>query len=325
MKRIRTVGLSLVAAFALSALWAASATALEYKACIKGAPGSGEFSDKGCTTAAAGGKYKLGSATGSTFAAKAKKPLNQLVNPGTNKVEGFFEAKKSSSAGSITGSETSEFVETFAGVKTNEGTACNSAGQGSGTIVTHQLGTKLVPLGAGSGQGELVFAAAGPTETLATYECGGVSIKVHGAVIAEIKGLSGAANKKFSIGVRARGGTPGNLQEFLYPGGAGTEAEEDKAQDFFLNFVPKLTECLEDGFTKAQCTEFNEPEYIELLKAEKSESDKSATTQFVFEEGEPPAQPDTLLSEIGAPLNVTAPAVQNATGSVKGKTYLKIA
>jgi len=324
MKRIRTVGLCLVAAFALGALWAASASALEYKACIKGAKGSGEFSDKGCTIAAAGGKYKLGSAKGSTFAAKAKKPLNQLVNPGNNKVEGFFTAKKSSSAGEVTGAETSEFVETFTGVETNEKIPCNSAGQGTGIIVTHKLGTKLTPLGAGSKQGEIVFAAAGPTETLATYECGGVSIKVHGAIIAEIKGLENAANKKFSVAVRSRGGTAGNLQEFLYPGGAGTEAEEDKADDFFNNFVPKLVECLTDGFTEAQCTEFNEPEYIELLKAEKTESDKSATTQFVFEEGEGPAQPTTLLSEIGPPVSVTAPAVQNATGAVKGKTYIKI-
>jgi hypothetical protein len=292
MKRITTIGLCFAAALAMSALAAGSASALEYVKCAK--PGGGQaYSDKGCTLPSAGGAYHLSSAAGSTFKAKASKPLNQLVNPVTKKVEGSFEAKGSKSEGTITGASTSEFVETFKKVKTNEGKNCNSAGQGKGTIVTNKLGTSLVPISAGSGQAEVVFAAAGPSSTLAEYECEGLSIKVFGGVIAEITGLSGAASKTFGVGVRARGGTPGNLQEFLYFGGAGTEAEEEEAQDFF-----EYVGCLKKGNPKATC-------------------------EAAVGDGKEPAKPTTLLSEI-EPLKVTAPAVQNAKGAVKGKSAIKI-
>jgi hypothetical protein len=292
MKRITTIGLCFVAALAISALAAGSASALEYVQCGKAA-GKGEFSDKACTVAAAGGKYHLSSAVGSSFKAKSSKPLNQLVNPLTKKVEGFFEAKGSKSSGSITGASTSEFVEEFSKVKTNEGKNCNSEGQPKGKIVTNKLGTSLVPIGAGSGQAEVVFAAAGPSSTLATYECEGLKIKVFGGIIAEITGLSGPASKTFSVGVRSRGGTPGNLQEFLYIGGAGTEAEEEEAQDYF-----EYVGCLAKGNPKAVC-------------------------EGAVGDGKEPAKPTTLLSEI-EPLKVTAPAVQNAKGAVKGKAALKI-
>jgi len=318
MKRIRTIGLCLVAALAMSALAAGSASALEYKACAKG--GSKEFSDKGCLTKVAPGtgKYGLGSAVGSTFKGKASKPLNQLVNL-SKKVEGFFEAKGSKSEGTITGASTSEFVESFKKVKTNEGAACNSAGQGSGVIVTNKLGTALVPLGKGSGQGEVVFAAAGPKTTLATYECAGVTIKVFGAVIAEIEGLSGGASKSFGVRVSARGGSPGNLQEYLYPGGAGTEAEEEKADDFFENFVPKFKACVKEGVEP-----IGSGGDEESLSAAESTCATEAGTEFFVEEGEAPAKPDTLLSEIGPPISVTAPAAQNAKAAVKGKAAIKI-
>jgi hypothetical protein len=293
MKRITTIGLALVAALAMSALAAGSASALKYEACLKG--GSKEFSDKGCTAKVApgSGKYGLGSATGATFKGKTTHPVNQLINPVTKKVEGLFEAKGSKSEGSITGPEESTFVETFKKVKTGEGTACNSAGAGSGVIVTNKLNTVLVPLTAGSGQAEIVFAAAGPSTTLATYECGGVLIKVFGGVIAEIEGLAGAASKTFGVKVSSRAGTAGNLQEYLYPGGAGTEAEEEKAQDFFEFVV-----CLKTH-TEPEC-------------------------EFAVGDGGKPPKPTTLLSEVGPPISATAPAAQNAKASVKGKDYVRI-
>ena len=65
MKRIKIVGLCLIALFAFSAVAAASAFAEgrpEYKLCAKVAKVEGKYngsySDKGCTTEATGGKYE---------------------------------------------------------------------------------------------------------------------------------------------------------------------------------------------------------------------------------------------------------------------------
>jgi len=283
-----------MAAVVVCALGAGSASALEWKACVKAEPkGSGTFGDKGCTSA--GTKYKLASAAGVAFTGKGKKPVNQLVNPVTHKVENFFEAKKDSTVGEVTGPSSTTFTETFTGVKLHEPEApCQSSGQASGTIVTNKLGTMLVPISAGSGQGQLIFAAAGPTEPLAAYECAGVSIKVVGAIIAELTGLSGPANKKWGLHVQSRGGTVGNLQEFLYLGGAGTEAEEEEAQDYFEYVV-----CLKEGNPKAVC-------------------------EGAVGDGKEPAKPFTLLSEAGPPISKTAPAAQNGTNANKNKKPLKI-
>lgn len=305
MKRIRTMGLCLAFALVMGALAAGTtwAAAPEYKTCIKAVSG-GEFSDKACSAAQAGGKYKLGAwnqGKKTSFKSKSSKPINYLVNPieptnaelNPGKIPkgavGQFEASKSTAVGELTGPKESGFVESFTKVK-SEGKNCNSPGQGKGKIVTNKLGTTLVPL-AGGKVAEAVFAAPGDKEeNLAEYECEGVAIKVHGAVLAEIIGASGPATKTFTVKVSSRGGEKNNLQEFLKAGAAGTELEEEGAID-----------AIEVG----TC--------IKLAK--KTPSECAGT----YGDGEA-FSPTTLVSTVSKPA-VTLPAAQNngAGATVKGE------
>jgi hypothetical protein len=262
MRRITILGLCLIAVLAVSALAAGSASALEWKACIKATSG-GEFSDKACSSPQAGGKYKLGSVLEGkkkTFKGKGSSPKNYLINPfepsnaelnpgGFPKgAIDFFEASGDKSSGEFVSPEVRTFTEEFKKVKTG-GKNCNSPGQGKGKIKTNLLAAKLVPLATGSGQGEVITNAAMPGGVLAEFECEGVGNIDHGAVIIELVGLSGPATKTWTVKASSRGGSPNNLQEFLKPGSAGTELEEEGAIDAMeIGACEKVP-----GKTEAEC------------------------------------------------------------------------
>jgi hypothetical protein len=307
MKRIRMLGLCVVAACAMSALGATSASALEYKTCIKSPTDTGNFTEKACVAGAPGnGEYELGAwnqGKKHTFKGKASHPVNYLVNPiePTNTelnplgfpkgAVGFFTATGSKSAGELTGPSTSTFTEEFKGVK-SEGKNCNSPGEGKGKIKTFLLGTTLVPLAAGSGQAEEVYSAASPgTGLLAEFECEGLGNKDHGAVIAEIVGASGGATKTFSVHVSSRGGNPNNLQEFMKAGGTGSAAEEEGATDAI-----EIGACIKHGA--------------------KSPGECAAT----YGDAET-FEPATLIDAVtGSPAgSLELPAAQNGTSAVKGE------
>src|SRR5207253_5025011 len=82
------------------------------------------------------------------------------------------------------------------------------------------LETTLVKLYGGK-VGEIIKAVGGGL--LAEYTCGGVEIKVKGAVIAVIEGASGAATKTYNLKVNSGGGNPNELQEQMYVEGTGEE------------------------------------------------------------------------------------------------------
>jgi hypothetical protein len=320
------MGLCLVAVFAMFALWAVSASAAspEYKVCAKNAAGT-KYSDKGCTTESAGGKYGLAEWTAATKEDKSKgtHPVNNLVNPATHTVEGNTECKKEKGLSKLIGPK-----EALLGGG-NEYTKCSSAGKtcetpgaGTGKIKTKPLVSVLIPLAAGK-VGVLFKPAPGNGNVLAEYNCEGLSITAKFVTIGQIEGLSGAASKSWTVKLQQRGGTPGNLQEFLYPDtgsngelGEGSAAEEEKAEDFYLQFVPKFEACVKEGVEPGPTGDG------ESLEAAEATCASEAGTEFFVEEGEPPAQPDGGISSI-EPLKVSAPFAQNNTTSNKG-SVLKI-
>jgi hypothetical protein len=288
MKRIRITGLCLAAVFAVCALGAASASAEtpEYRVCIKAASGTGTFSDKGCTSPAAGGKYKLGiwsEAKKKTSKSKGTHPVNNLVNPETKKVEGVTECKKEKGTAELVGPKEAK-VENSYSKCSSAGKTCETVGAGKGNIKTKTLLSILVPL-AGGKVGVVFKPLSGAV--LAEYNCEALAITAEGAPIGQMEGLSGPASKSWTTKLQQRGGTPGNLQEFVYIGGAGTEAEENEAKERILWGACQKTHTL------AECN-------------------------LAFPKGATDKEPVIGFSKI-EPLKAEAPFAQNNTTASKGE------
>lgn len=134
MRSIRTIGLALVAVFALGALVAASASASsfapEYAKCVK-APKvnkkyTGKFGNKSCTEAATEGKYELESAVGTTFVGKSKKTVLHVV--GANGKAEVITCKKDKITGTITRSNGVAVTITFEGCTNEKKESCGTGG-----------------------------------------------------------------------------------------------------------------------------------------------------------------------------------------------------
>jgi len=160
MKRIRIVGLCLVAVFALSAVAASSASAFllhTYKECAKavkvGKTYPGHFTSKECTLASkveTGGKYELVNPTGKEFTSKSKVSTLYVYIPAVEAeplnggaVAGKVTCKTSAGTGKYTSEMLSESVITFK-TCTSEGKKCTSAGAPVGDIITFPLSTEPV-------------------------------------------------------------------------------------------------------------------------------------------------------------------------------------
>jgi hypothetical protein len=223
MKRIRIVGLCLVAVFAMSAIASASASAeeLSYKTCIKAVPKeSGKFNDKACTVASKGGKkegdYELGAWNAgkkTTFTGKngvstldSYIPENEATPWTGGTVVGAVTCKSGKSAGSITGPKTGSVKVEFK-TCTSEGKKCTSAGAKAGTIVTQPL---LSILGYSGGQvtsADLeVFRRMGGVN--AEFNCEGLAVETSGAVLGVDTGNINLISKDFTqtFAVNAKGG-----------------------------------------------------------------------------------------------------------------------
>jgi hypothetical protein len=229
----------LVAIFALSALVAATASAApEYKTCVKAEKvgrtyPSGEFSDKACSVASPGGKYKLGAwneGKKTTNKGKGTNPVNRQIYPALKEAVADVECTSEKTAGAVTGPSSGETKAEYKGCKDSEGKNCNTKGEGKGKIHTEQLVTALIDQpGAAEGIGIIISPKSGTT--LATYECeGGLKVTAIGGVFGEVEGgaTKGAVkqmNFKFS-----KGDTP--YQQFGYAGA--DEAENgSKFEEFF--------------------------------------------------------------------------------------------
>jgi len=240
MKRIRIVGMCLVAVFALGAIIAsaASAAAPEYQTCVKAEKVGklyphGEFSDKACSVPSPGGKYSVGAWNAGkkvTDKGKGTSPVNRQIYPALKEAVADVECTSEKTAGELTGPKTAKTKAEYKGCKDSEGKNCNTAGEGKGKIHTEQLVTELLAQpGAAEGVGILIHPETGTV--LAHYECeGGLKVTAIGGVIGEVEGgaTKGAVkqiNFKF-----AKGTTP--YQQFGYAGA--NEAENGaKFEEYF--------------------------------------------------------------------------------------------
>ena len=183
MKRIRIVGLCLVAMFAMSALAATAAHAGEYGVCKKAEPkNTGNYSDKNC-------QIKVGGTGGWEWypAGSPQVPTPIAYTDSTKTAElvgaaGVIKCKKSTSSGAITGPKSDIDVVRFTGCEFIGAVKgeCHSAGEPAGNITTNVLNTKLIDhgekgfSGGEPAEGEVwteFYGPGGPETVQAEYEC----------------------------------------------------------------------------------------------------------------------------------------------------------
>jgi hypothetical protein len=249
MKRIRIMGLCLVAMFAISAAMASASSAAspEFKTCVKATEKTpektykdGEFSDKNCGKALPGGKYKLAAYNQGKnklkLTGKGGKGLNIQYIPESETIIGDTECSSEAIKGLVTGPKTAEFTTLYKGCKTNEGKNCNSAGNGKGQISTTLLtATLLSQPGSKDGVGIAIAPKSG--SVLSEYNCEGLEIVAKGGVIGEVVGGTKEAAKETEY-IFAKG--PGVFQKF---GFLGQNVEENFAsfKKFFKGEGPAPT------------------------------------------------------------------------------------
>jgi hypothetical protein len=188
MKRIKIMGLCLVAVFALAAAAAASASAAPtYYECKKGAKGSGIYSDKKCSVnvGPGNGKYTLVPGRGKNKVFKGKGGAATLYTPAvggevkcaTSKDEGFVNA-------SFTGQEK---VKVTFGKCVSLGKNCSSSGAKKGEIKTNPLSGTLGYISAtGPSVGVSLTGEGGKPS--AEFNCEGLEIVTTGSVIGPVTG-----------------------------------------------------------------------------------------------------------------------------------------
>ncbi len=232
MKRLKIVGLCLVAVFALTAVVASSASAAapEYFTCHKAkTKGKGNYGEKLCKTVTTAtvnveesgtGSYERGpwnaNPTKVTFKGKGKSPKNNSLNPFGVKmeagepaqIEGTTECKTEKLSGKLTGPKTNEWQTEYASCEAG-GFKCLSKGLKSGKIKTNVLNSELVFLNSAktepgirvTGTGKIGGPVSKDGE-LAQYACGpkeapeAVNIEVFGEVLAKVSGNTEEAQKK---------------------------------------------------------------------------------------------------------------------------------
>jgi len=208
MKRMRILGLALVAVFALAAMTAAGASASKpvWKACVKSANNAGEFSDKNCSVSAGGtGKYNLvaGIGKGKGFKGKGGEATLHNVVPGKGDIK--VTCKSFKDAGSVVAPSSVVKVTSVFSKCTSLGAPCTS-GKKKETIETASLAGELGYLNkAHTAAGESLTDEAAPgSGFLAQFECEGLAkVRVHGAVIGSLSpfgSISKESTTTFSVG-----------------------------------------------------------------------------------------------------------------------------
>jgi hypothetical protein len=197
MKRIRIVGLCVVAVLAMAAVAASAAQAApEYFVCGKaskaGKEYTGKYSAKGCSNSSkveTGGKYERVSAVGTTLSSKSKTAVLSTPDIG-----GKVTCKKSAGSGTVTSATTSAQVVTFEDCETL-GKKCNSAGESAGKIKTNNLLVTVV------GETELKFTSTSGAEGYqAEFECEGLLVRTKGYTVGHVTSPApGTGSKKSTV------------------------------------------------------------------------------------------------------------------------------
>jgi hypothetical protein len=195
MRRIKMMGLCLVAVLALAAVAVSSASAAlpEYRTCVKAAKvgkttPTGEFSDKNCSVAAPGGKYQLGSwseakkkgfkGKNGTSTLTSYIPENESTPWTGGTPAGVVTCKSGKSEGEITGPKTSTVKVEFK-TCSSEGKKCTSTGGKTGSITTAPLTATLGYIEGGVGSD----VEATSHKITAEFSCEGLAIVTTGSVI----------------------------------------------------------------------------------------------------------------------------------------------
>jgi hypothetical protein len=335
MKRMKVLGLCLVAAFAFSALVASAAFAVdpEYQICGKAAKSGklyiGKYSEKTCAKEASPAEITEGKKNKyeREEISKAKKkgfkgknsgaPHNNIVNVFGEKkggpsepavIEGTTTCQKEKVTGENTGAKTTTWHTEYSkcsAVVAKIPTECNTKEKKKGDIDTDQLSSTLVNLDKGPGHKKVGIRVkgGGPGGRLAQYECleGGLNVEVFGEILAEVKGNLNSAEKA-TEDAAAEG--PLKLQGYTYEEEAmgSLTADEETAKGFW-----------EYGYGLAACEKGEEPFPPGTHTQAECE---------VFLGGPPPPAPINLTSVITGAQNATAPGVQNGVSVIKGEDEL---
>jgi hypothetical protein len=183
MKRLRSIGLCLVAVVAVSGLAAvsASAEAPEIGRCVKVAPGSGHFATAKCTSHKTGGEFEwLPGAektkfTGVGGVGTLETVLKLRVTCKTEASSGEFTSPKT--AGNI--------LVTFKGCESG-GFKCSTSGAALGEIKTNTLAGTIVWENKPKHKTALDLVPAS-TELFVEFNCGPLNAKVKGSVLTNVK------------------------------------------------------------------------------------------------------------------------------------------
>jgi len=334
MKRMKVLGLCLVAVFAFSALIASAAFAAdpEYMVCGKAAKEGktelGHYSGKVCGNSefveAGGQKYeRLPESAAKKTGFKGKnegEPHNNIVNPFGEKkggpkepgtIEGTTTCAKEKVVGTTTGAKTTSWSTVYTkcgAVVSKIPTECNTLNAKKGEIKTDVLSSTLVNLDKGPGHKRvgIQVKGGGPGGRLAQYECleKGLNVEVFGEILAEVTGNLNVANK--STKATAVEG-PLRLQSNTYveeSQGSQTADEETAKGNWEWKFALQACEAGEEPFAK-------------ILGPGKH---SKAECELVI--GPEPPAPINLTSVITGAQNAVAPGVQNGTTVDKGEAFL---
>jgi hypothetical protein len=197
MKRIRILGLCIIAMLVVGAVAAAVASAAqpEYAACVK--VKGGKF-EKGCAKEGGKGGYALEPVTEpESLTGKAGVTVFDVFVPGMG-VVGTTECQKAKIKGEIVSPTEEEVVVTYEKCSSS-GKACTSVAAGTkrGDIVTSALIGKPVFIEGGTGVGDTLSPKGGGN--VAEYNCEGEEVATTGSITAEYTEMIGEAAKKTGV------------------------------------------------------------------------------------------------------------------------------
>jgi hypothetical protein len=217
MKRIKIVGLCLVAVFAFGALTAASAFAEgptpEFKTCVKAAKSgktyTGAYSNKTCTEANATdeGKYEREEVANET-------PFTSKSKAATFTVDGkVVKCKKDTDTGTYTHGDKIDVTITFSDCETSEVVSvkgkpktvkvpCTTGTEASGTIKTSPLSGTLEYITAAEEEaalGVVLYRYGATGAALVEFKCGAESFAIKGGIAASVANTSKGQTLTFAV------------------------------------------------------------------------------------------------------------------------------
>jgi hypothetical protein len=216
MKRIKIMGLCLIAALAVTALASSTAFAAapEFGRCL--AKTGGKFSDAGCTKeVGTGGKFEWNPGPGAKNQFKSKikaETAATLETVGGTKIT----CKQETSPGEFKNAKEVGGVEAKFNECVGLGQPCSTTGKASGEIVTHPLGGTLgvEKVGETPAKNKLALELHSESGNVAEFSCAGIPVVVKGSVLHNV-----VANKMLLTATEKFAATKGEQKPDKFAGG----------------------------------------------------------------------------------------------------------